>query len=138
MQTTAQRPDPYRRAPTSGGRSEMRRVKAWAGAVLAGAIGAGALTLSASASSAGADHLNLTPSAVLVASAPGSGQLVVDWTNELLQIVKTPGLQPATVHPTRSFAIVGAAIEDAVASTTHLSQPYLFTVNSHGSARPDA
>jgi membrane-associated phospholipid phosphatase len=116
----------------------MRKVKARAGAILAGAIGAGALTLSAGASPPAADHLNLTASAALVASAPGSGQLVVDWTNEVLQIVKTPGLQPATVHPTRSFAIVDAAIEDAVVSTTHEGQPYLFTVKSHGSARPDA
>jgi hypothetical protein len=116
----------------------MRKVKAWVGAVLAGAIGAGALTLSASASSAAADHVNLTDGAALVASSPGSGHLVVDWTNELLQIVKTPGSQPATVHPTRSFAIVDAAIEDAVVSTTHRGQQYLFTVKSHGSARPDA
>ena len=116
----------------------MRNVKAWVGAVLAGAIGAGALTLSASASPPAPGHLNLTAGAALVASGPGSGQLVVDWTNELLQIQKTPGVQPATVHPTRSFAIMDAAIEDAVASTTHLGQPYLFTVKSHGSARPDA
>ena len=110
----------------------MNNVKAWVGAVLAGAIGAGALTLSASASPPAPGHLNLTPNAALVASAPGSGQLVVDWTNELLQIQKTPDLQPATVHPTRSFAIMDAAIEDAVASTTHLGPTYLFTVKSPG------
>jgi membrane-associated phospholipid phosphatase len=116
----------------------MKRVKAWAGAILAGAIGAGALTLSAGASPPAADHLNSNAGAAMVASAPGSGQLVVDWTSEVLQIVKTPGLQPATVHPTRSFAIVDAAIEDAVVSTTHLGQAYLFTVKSRGAARPDA
>ncbi|HUE58610.1 MAG TPA: vanadium-dependent haloperoxidase, partial [Acidimicrobiales bacterium] len=43
-----------------------------------------------------------------------------------------------TVHPTRSFAIMDAAIEDAVVSTTHEGQPYLFTVTSPRSARPDA
>jgi membrane-associated phospholipid phosphatase len=116
----------------------MRKFRAWAGAILAGAIGAGVVTVGASASSAAADQVNLAPGAAVVASAPGSGRLVVDWTNEVLQIVKTPGLQPATVHPTRSFAIVDAAIEDAVVSTTHEGQPYLFTVKSHGSARPDA
>jgi membrane-associated phospholipid phosphatase len=116
----------------------MRKIRAWAGAILAGAIGAGMVTLGAGASPAAADHSNLDAPAALVASAPGSGQLVVDWTNEVLQIVKTPGLQPATVHPTRSFAIVDAAIEDAVVSTTHEGNPYLFTVKSHAPARPDA
>jgi hypothetical protein len=49
------------------------------------------------------------------ASVPaGSGALVVDWNRELLRIVRTPGAQPATVHPTRSFAILHAAIDDAV------------------------
>jgi hypothetical protein len=116
----------------------MRKGRAWAGAILAGAIGAGLVTLGAGASPVAADHSNLAASTAVVASAPGSGQLVVDWTNEVLQIVKTPGLQPATVHPTRTFAIVDAAIEDAVVSTTHEGQPYIFTVKSHGPARPDA
>lgn len=49
------------------------------------------------------------------AAAPvGSGAVVVDWNRELLRIVRTPGAQPATVHPTRNFAILHAAIEDAV------------------------
>ena len=39
---------------------------------------------------------------------------VVQWNRTLLVIVRTPGAQPATVHPTRSFAIMHAAIYDAV------------------------
>jgi hypothetical protein len=51
----------------------------------------------------------------VAASAPaGSGALVVDWNRELLRIVRTSGAQPATVHPTRSFAILHGAIYDAV------------------------
>ncbi len=39
---------------------------------------------------------------------------VVQWNRELLAIVRTPGAQPGTVHSTRSFAIMHAAIYDAV------------------------
>jgi hypothetical protein len=39
---------------------------------------------------------------------------VLQWNRTLLVIVRTPGAQPATIHPTRSFAIMHAAIYDAV------------------------
>ena len=39
---------------------------------------------------------------------------VIQWSRNLLAIVRTPGAQPATIHPTRSFAILHAAIHDAV------------------------
>src|SRR6185369_5611882 len=73
-----------------------------------------------------------------VAFTPGSGQSVVDWNRELITILGTPGAQPATVHPTRSFAILQAAEYDAVTSITHAAQPYLFSVPVRGGARPDA
>jgi hypothetical protein len=41
---------------------------------------------------------------------------VLLWNKTLLVIVRTPGAQPATIHPTRSFAIMHAAIYDAVNS----------------------
>ena len=70
---------------------------------------------------------------------PGtSGALVVAWNQELLRIVQTPGAQPATIHPTRSFAILHAAIYDAIVSITHGGPPYLFSVNAPHDARPDA
>lgn len=50
---------------------------------------------------------------------------VVDWNRALLEIVRTPGAQPATVHPTRSFAILHAAIYDAVNSIDRTHAPYL-------------
>src|SRR5260370_36032481 len=50
---------------------------------------------------------------------PGSGQSAVDWNRELITILGTPGAQPATVHPTRSFALLQAAEYDAVTSITH-------------------
>ena len=39
---------------------------------------------------------------------------VVQWNRTLLAVVRTPGAQPATIHPTRSFALMHAAIYDAV------------------------
>src|ERR1041385_6895771 len=39
---------------------------------------------------------------------------VIEWNRTLLVIVRTPGAQPATLHSTRSFAMLHAAIFDAV------------------------
>src|SRR5690242_3785671 len=39
---------------------------------------------------------------------------VIQWNRVLLTIVRTAGAQPATIHPTRGFAIMHAAIFDAV------------------------
>ncbi len=58
----------------------------------------------------------------------GSGAIVIAWNKELLHIVQTPGAQPATVHPTRSYAILHAAIYDAVVSITRDAPAYLFSV----------
>src|SRR5216683_7171378 len=73
-----------------------------------------------------------------VAFMPGSGQSAVDWNRELITILGTPGAQPATVHPTRSFALLQAAEYDAVTSITHAAPPYLFSVRAPRGARPDA
>src|SRR6476620_10047584 len=50
---------------------------------------------------------------------------VVEWNRTLLAIVRTPKAQPATVHPTRSFAIMHAAIYDAVNAIDREHSPYL-------------
>src|SRR5690242_1664922 len=73
-----------------------------------------------------------------VAFRPGSGQSAVDWNRELITILGVPGGQPATVHPTRSFAILQAAEYDAVVSITHEGRPYQFSVPAARGARPDA
>src|SRR5438094_8706993 len=54
-----------------------------------------------------------------------SGAIVIAWNQELLHIVQTPKAQPATVHPTRSFAIMHAAIYDAVNAIDRGHRPYL-------------
>jgi hypothetical protein len=53
-----------------------------------------------------------------------SVNVVVQWNRTLLIIVRTPGAQPATVHPTRSFAIMHAAIYDAVNAIDRTHTPY--------------
>src|SRR6266478_1323388 len=50
---------------------------------------------------------------------------VVQWNKALLVIVRTHGAQPATIHPTRSFAIMHAAIYDAVNAIDGTHEPYL-------------
>jgi len=67
-----------------------------------------------------------------------SGAVVVAWNQELLHIVQAPGDQPANIHPTRSFAIMHAAIYDAVVSVTRDDPPYLFSVPAPREARIDA
>src|SRR6202049_351701 len=67
-----------------------------------------------------------------------SGAIVVAWNQQLLQIVLTPGAQPATLHPTRSFAILQAAIYDSVVSITKDAPSYLFSVPASRGARVDA
>src|ERR1700680_3988856 len=50
---------------------------------------------------------------------------VIQWNKTLLTIVRTPGAQPATVHPTRSFAVMHGAIYDAVNAIDRTHKPYL-------------
>ena len=65
---------------------------------------------------------NLAP-AIAQATKPVSQ--VVQWNRTLLVIVRTPGAQPATIHPTRSFAIMHGAIYDAVNAIDGTHKPYL-------------
>jgi hypothetical protein len=59
------------------------------------------------------------------ASSTRSTNQVLQWNKTLLVIVRTPGAQPATIHPTRSFAIMHAAIYDAVNAIDRKHKPYL-------------
>lgn len=76
--------------------------------------------------------------ATVGATSLRSGTIIVDWNKTLVQTVSTPGAQPATIHPTRSFAILHAAMYDAVVSITRSSAPYLFALNTLAGARADA
>src|SRR6266404_1951814 len=83
--------------------------------------------LFAGATVAALSAANLTP-AIAQATQPVSQ--VVQWNRMLLIIVRTPGAQPATIHATRSFAIMHGAIYDAVNAIDGTHKPYL--------VRPDA
>ncbi len=61
-------------------------------------------------------------------SAAGSVDEVIQWNKTLLTIVRTAGAQPATVHPTRSFAIMHAAVYDAVNAIDATHKAYLVRV----------
>src|SRR3954453_13854370 len=72
--------------------------------------------------------------------APGTSQpdQVIQWNQTLLQILQTPGTQPATVHPTRSLAITQLAVYDAVNAIEGGHAPYLPQHPAPRAASPDA
>jgi len=74
-----------------------------------------AITLAAAAVSFTAAEL---PAASAKTPTPtnSSGQpnVVVEWNSTLLNLVQTPGAVPATMQPTRAFAMMSAAAFDAV------------------------
>ena len=63
---------------------------------------------------------------------------VVQWNRTLLVIVRTTGAQPKTVHPTRSFAIMHAAIYDAVNAIDGTHKPYLVRLSASHFASQEA
>jgi membrane-associated phospholipid phosphatase len=77
-------------------------------------------------------------SAPAVAEATKPVSQVVQWNRTLLVIVRTTGAQPATVHPTRSFAIMHAAIYDAVNAIDGTHKPYLVRLSASHSASQEA
>src|SRR5438105_159524 len=78
---------------------------------------------------------NLAP-AMAQATKPVSQ--VVQWNRMLLVIARTPGAQPATIHPTRSFAIMHGAIYDAVNAIDGTHKPYLVRLSASHFASQEA
>ncbi len=58
------------------------------------------------------------------ASTSQSVNPVIEWNRTLLVIARTPGAQPPTIHSTRSFAMLHAAIFDAVNNIDRDFEPY--------------
>jgi hypothetical protein len=52
------------------------------------------------------------------------GNVVIEWNRTLLDIVRTPHAQPTSVHPTRNFAIMSAAVYDAVNTISRAHPTY--------------
>ncbi len=63
---------------------------------------------------------------------------VVQWNRNLLAIVRTPGVQPATIHPTRSFAIMHAAMYGAVETVKRTGQNHWRHIEAGTQAIQDA
>jgi membrane-associated phospholipid phosphatase len=90
--------------------------------------------------------LAATAVAVLAAANPAPAMAeaikpvsqVVQWNRTLLVIVRTPGAQPATIHPTRGFAIMHAAMYDAVNAIDGTHKPYLVRLSASHFASQEA
>src|SRR5260370_36863902 len=96
---------------------ELSMTKKWITLTVLGAVLAVQVAQSYGASDRG--HKTADP------SPAQSVNQVVQWNKNLLVIVRTPGAQPATIHPTRSFAIMHAAVYDAVNAIDEGHKPYL-------------
>jgi hypothetical protein len=70
-----------------------------------------------------------SPSYADSGAPPQSTDPVIQWNRNLLAIVRTPGAQPASMHPTRSFAMLHAAIYDAVNAIDQTHRPYAVDVS---------
>jgi membrane-associated phospholipid phosphatase len=67
-----------------------------------------------------------------------ASNVVVEWDRTLLTLVQAPGAQPATIQPTRDFAIMSAAVYDAVDAIDPDHPQYLLHLKAPRNASPDA
>ncbi len=93
-----------------------------------------ALASTASAESTKIGH-RLAPRSAPAAQAPNQ---VIVWNRILLGILGTPGAQPASIHPTRSLAMMHLAIADAVGAITRRFEPYGFPLSASPHASQSA
>jgi hypothetical protein len=70
-------------------------------------------------------------------STPGEN-VVLQWNRVLQETIRTPGQQPATIFPVRSFAMMHAAMFDAVNSIDGEYTPYLTSVPGTRKASQEA
>ena len=100
------------------------------GLALGSLVAAAVLATGAYAHTTQPDAMKVRSPARHARSAKESGQPVIDWNQILLSIVNTAGAQPANIQPTRNFAILDAAIYDAVNSIDRTHEPYLISVRA--------
>ncbi len=100
-----------------------------------GAIGAAAVLVAGAYASPKNVTLPGEATSPPVAFAQSPDQ-VIQWNRILLGILRTPGAQPATIHPTRSMAIMHAAVYDAVNAIvrTHADYVVHLKASRHASA----
>ena len=71
-------------------------------------------------------------------SGGGGENVVVQWNRVLQETIRTPGQQPATIFPVRSFAMMHAAMFDAANSIDGAYTPYLIDVPGYRMASQEA
>ena len=64
--------------------------------------------------------------------------VILQWNRVLMETILTPGQQPATIMPVRSYAIMHAAMYDAVNSIDGTHTPYLTDVPGSQNASLEA
>ena len=64
--------------------------------------------------------------------------VILQWNRVLMETVRTPGQQPATIMPVRSYAIMHAAMFDAVNSIDRSHTPYFVDVPGSPNASIEA
>lgn len=75
----------------------------------------------------------------VAANAPVAQEdVILQWNRVLMETVRTPGQQPATIMPVRSYAIMHAAMFDAVNSIDDSHTPYLIDVPGSQNASIEA
>src|SRR4051812_34071909 len=113
-------------------------VRLFALGLAVGALGAAAVLAAGAYAGTPRTHTSGHPGAARHARTKESGQPVIDWNQLLLSIVNTPGAQPANIQPTRNFAILHAAIFDAVNAVDRSHEPYLIFVRAPRAASETA
>src|SRR5215207_8191581 len=75
----------------------------------------------------------------VAANAPVAQEdMILQWNRVLTETVRTPGQQPSTIMPVRSYAIMHAAMFDAVNSIDGHHTPYLTEVPGSANASIEA
>lgn len=72
------------------------------------------------------------------AANPPGENVILQWNRVLQETIRTPGQHPATIFPVRSFAMMHAAMFDAVNSIDGTYTPYLTSVPGRKQASVDA
>src|SRR3954469_5826895 len=69
--------------------------------------------------------------ALALFSTTSWSQTVVQWNRTLLTLLRTPGVQPAAIHPTRNMAILHVAILAAIHSAPTAPQDAVIDAAAH-------
>ena len=92
----------------------------------------------ATTATAGAHRVRHHHGKVRARVASGSPDQVIQWNQELQQVLTAPAAQPASIHPTRTLAITQIAVYDAVNGIQGTGEPLLVYRRGPRGASADA